>query len=422
MAVMALALALLCAGAQATLITGTVHNGTTNTPAAGVDVLLMALSNDMNTVASTKTDSQGHYQIKYDVTGQMPMLVRAVYKGVNFHGMLPPGQDSVDIQVFEPDSDAKIVQFPARLVAFQPQGSSLLIGEEYEVQNQSQPPKAFFNAQGDFQFHIPDGAELSNVSAQGPENMPVTQGTIDRGKNLYAIAFAFRPGTSLVRISYELSYQGNQAKVQLPSDFASERIMLLAPPSVELAAPGFQPAGTEQGMAVYTRDHVPAGSPIDVSISGTAPPTSDSQDNSGQQAANGRVDSGPPVVAVPPRLDSLKWVLLAGFGAMFLLGALYLWRRPAMAASASAAPPSAVLNGDAPTPSAAGTRSLAGNRPEPAAAALRVVEKEVGTSLDQLKDTLFRLELRHQAGTISEQEYAEQRARAEKILRDLVRG
>jgi hypothetical protein len=42
--------------------------------------------------------------------------------------------------------------------------------------------------------------------------------------------------------------------------------------------------------------------------------------------------------------------------------------------------------------------------------------------MDALKDTLFRLELRRQAGTISEDEYKQERARAEKILRDLVRG
>ena len=40
----------------------------------------------------------------------------------------------------------------------------------------------------------------------------------------------------------------------------------------------------------------------------------------------------------------------------------------------------------------------------------------------RLKDTLFRLELRRQAGTISEEEYNQERARAEKVLRDLVRG
>jgi hypothetical protein len=46
----------------------------------------------------------------------------------------------------------------------------------------------------------------------------------------------------------------------------------------------------------------------------------------------------------------------------------------------------------------------------------------VVTSLDYLKEQLFRLELRHQAGTISDEEYASERARAEKVLRDLVRG
>jgi hypothetical protein len=50
------------------------------------------------------------------------------------------------------------------------------------------------------------------------------------------------------------------------------------------------------------------------------------------------------------------------------------------------------------------------------------VDAVIGTSLDALKERLFRLELRHQAGTISEEEYAQERARAEKVLRDLVRG
>jgi hypothetical protein len=46
----------------------------------------------------------------------------------------------------------------------------------------------------------------------------------------------------------------------------------------------------------------------------------------------------------------------------------------------------------------------------------------VAASLEYLKEQLFRLELRHQAGTIPDEEYASERARAEKVLRDLVRG
>ena len=43
-------------------------------------------------------------------------------------------------------------------------------------------------------------------------------------------------------------------------------------------------------------------------------------------------------------------------------------------------------------------------------------------SLDELKEKLFRLELRHQAGTISDQDYSNQRTQFEQTLRDLVRG
>jgi hypothetical protein len=58
----------------------------------------------------------------------------------------------------------------------------------------------------------------------------------------------------------------------------------------------------------------------------------------------------------------------------------------------------------------------------PSAGNLADVNAAVSNSLDSLKDQIFRLELRRQAGTISEQEYAQERARTEKVLRDLVRG
>jgi hypothetical protein len=65
---------------------------------------------------------------------------------------------------------------------------------------------------------------------------------------------------------------------------------------------------------------------------------------------------------------------------------------------------------------------------EPAAAAGATassagkLESEVQSGVDALKDRLFRLELRRQAGTISEEDYARERARTEAVLRELVRG
>jgi len=55
-------------------------------------------------------------------------------------------------------------------------------------------------------------------------------------------------------------------------------------------------------------------------------------------------------------------------------------------------------------------------------ASLAEVDAAIGSSLEGLKERLFRLELRRQAGTISEEEYTQETRARGKVLRDLVRG
>jgi len=401
-------------GALAGTVTGVVRNGTTRAPAAGVEVVLIQLQGGMEAVANTKTDAQGHYRFEHSVIDRQPMLIRVNYRGVNFHQSLPPGRDAVDIEVFEPTADASVVQVASRLIAVQPNGSVLLVGEEYTVQNHSSPPTAYYKREGNFAFQIPESGELAQVSAWGPSGMPVVQGTIDRGDHRYAVAFAFRPGESGVRLSYHIPYDSNRAVLHLPSSYAAKRVMVIAPPTIEISSAGFVPAGTEQGWSVYARDAVPAGAAFDLAISGTAPPPSASGPQ-GLDEPQGR-DAGRaagPAQVLPSRLDSLKWVLIGGFAALFFLGAMFLWRRPAVAPVAVSAAPVG-SNSERPARSAKTAAR--------AAQAGAEVDREVSRSLDELKDTLFRLELRRQAGTISEEEYARERSRAEKVLRDLLKG
>src|SRR5262249_50707865 len=137
-----------------------------------------------------------------------------------------------------------------------------------------------------------------------------------------------------------------------------------------------------------------------------------------QDQINGR-DSGPPLQTMPNRLDSLKWVLIGGFASMFALGLAFLWKRPmAVVASGTgeAALPAPVTQG--PRQKAAPSAARAAETTQNVAA----VEGEVDRSLDTLKEKLFRLELRHQAGTITEEEYARERSRTEQVLRELLRG
>jgi len=395
------------ATAAAGTVTGVVRNGTSGAPAAGVDVVLIQLRGGMETVANTKTDAQGRYMLSHASLGQEPMLLRVVYRGVNFHQSLPPGRGTADVEVFEPTTNAKAIQVTSRVIVVQPNGPVLIVGEEYTVANNSAPPAAYYKADGTFEFQVPEGGEMAQVSAWGASGMPVVQGTIDRGARRYAIAFAFRPGESGVRISYHVPYGSNQATLRVPSPFAVGRVLVIAPPTMQINGAGLQSAGTEQGWNVYAHEAVAAGAPLEIGVSGTAP--APSAGGEGQPESSGR-DAGVPVQALPSRLDSLKWVLVGGFAAIFFLGALYLWRRPAPVPGA-------------PVPATDGKRKRTpeAKRPE-ATQAVAEVEREVGRSLDELKDTLFRLELRRQAGTISEEDYLHERGRTEQILRELVRG
>ena len=346
------------AAAAAGTVTGVVHNGTDGKIAAGVDVILIQLQGGMQPVVNTKSDDKGAFKFDFPAIGQQPMLIRAVYHGVMFHQPLPPGRDNVDVTVYEPSADSKIVNVGSRVIVLQPNGENLLVGEEYALQNQSQPPKAFFNDKGDFAFQLPQGAQLGQVSSWGPSGMPVVQGTMDKGKGKYAIAYAFQPGDNGVRFSYQLPYASNHADLRLTSDYSVGRVMLVAPPTVQIKSDGFTPAGTEQGFSLYTRDTVPAGLPFDVSVSGTAPPPQASQQGNDQDpSVNSHANET--IQALPNRIDSLRWIIIGGFAALFALGLLVLWRQPALAPAAGA--------GDMPVPPA----SSSGPRKRKASASRR---------------------------------------------------
>src|SRR4029077_11927352 len=119
---------------------------------------------------------------------------------------------------------------------------------------------------------------------------------------------------------------------------------------------------------------------------------------------------------MPARLDSLKWILVGGFAVLFALGFVFLWRRPQVV-TARGDVGGAVLAAPSPRSSRVSAQALASTP-----ASMAEVDREVRGSLDELKDNLFRLELRRQAGTITEADYTHERARVEKVLRDLVRG
>ena len=442
--------------ASAGTLSGIIHNGTTGAIIPRQDVTLIQLQGGMQPLETVQTDAQGRYHFDRPEIGQGPMLVRAPYHGVNYNQNIPPGTATADIDVFEASATASDITVVNHAIIFQPQGDNLVVGEEFSVHNISKPPATYFSDKGTFEFMIPDGAQIGQVSAAGPAGMPLPQSAMDRRGKGHAIAFAFKPGENTVRISYRVPYTDNQAMLRVVSPLPAQRVVLAGPAGIQIASEGFAPAGNEQGFAFFAHEALAANSPVVVSVSGagsvpaaggaasdttgagagggaqssSAPPTDAQQSGSAAAIA-------PPTV-FPPRIATVRWILIGGFALLFGLGVVYLWRQPRVAGvpahagsdGIQAAPdlhragPVANRQRDRAQPVASQQASHPATDAAPRApgSAVAELDRDVRLSLDDLKDTLFRLELRRQAGTISEEDYARERARMEAVLRTLVRG
>jgi hypothetical protein len=398
-------------------LAGTVHgsvvNRTTGKPVPNTDVDLLSPTQGMALLASVKSDAQGQFTATNDAIGAGPVLVRATYQGVSFNAFLPPGRPQVDVEVFDVTKDPKTIFPSSHVVIFQPRDGKLIGAEEYNIKNDSNPPVAYFRTEGNFEFAVPDKAALQHVTATGSLGMDVPQASIEKGKGLYAIAYAFHPGETNIRLSYELPYPGNSATLKLPAVYAGVRMLLVAPPGVTLTGTGISAAGQEQGMNVFLHEALAAKGALTVSISGVGSPqaaeTADGQGRQQGQEGNSRTQ-GQQVDVAPPRIDDLKWPMLFGLVALFALGAILLSRKQVVVAPAAE-------HGD-PAPAQSKKAAKAAKQQ----AGVEAVKEAVNANLDSLKEDVFRLELRKQAGTISEEDYAREKSRVEKLLRDLVRG
>jgi hypothetical protein len=421
--------------ARAGTLSGTVINRTTGKPEANVVLDLLSPTQGMQELGDATSDAQGHFSVTKDSIGMMPILIRATFHDVSFNTFAPPGRPNVEVEVYDISKDPRTITVPQHVVIFESRNDKLIGAEEYTVQNNAQPPAAYFRTEGNFDFAIPEHGTLAEVSTTTDMGVAVNQASIDKGKGRYAIAYAFRPGETNVRLSYQLPYANNAATVKLPATYPGAKLLVVVPPGITVKGDGLTSAGQEQGMLVYTHDALPAKGvlTVDLSGTGTAQPAGDDQ-GQGQgnaQEGNSRQAQGPQVIAAPSRLDDFKWFLFAGMAAIFAMGALLLSRKQVIvtaaeeeAAEPAGKPAKAGGNGAAgkAKKGAVSTAGFGNAKSATAGNVATAVDNHVAQTMESLKDQIFRLELRRQAGTISEEEYAKEKARFDRLLKDLVQG
>ena len=174
-------------------------------------------------------------------------------------------------------------------------------------------------------------------------------------------------------------------------------------------------------IGTEVHEPLPAKGTFTVNLSGVASAqgASDDQGQGGGQEGNSR-QGGPEVIATPSRLDGFKWYIFGGMAALFAMSGILLSRKRVVVAGGVAGEGTEVAPVKSVAP-AVKTKKVSAATAAPAKIAAEV-ESQVAVTMESLKEQIFRLELRRQAGTISEEDYEREKARVDKTLRDMVQG
>ncbi len=403
--------------AAAQNVTGTVRNGTSGKPASGVDVVILDLSQGMTEAGNTKSDAQGRYSLPLG-GGQMPHLVRVNYQGANYFKMVPPGVTTADIDIYEATKKTDGVTGTARVIRAQAQSNTLQVIELYAVNNKSTPPRT---VAGDdtFEIVLPEGAQLDEANAQGPNGQPIqSMPSPTKQKNHYGFSFPLRPGETRFQIAYHMPYSGD-ATLAPQNLIGFDHFVTVIPQSMTFEAKNasqFSPMTDQPGTTVQVATNVKPGQDLSFRIGGTGVIA---DDQGGQQQAasqGGAMGStqrggpggglGPPIDAPDP-LANYRWWILGGL-AIVMTGGAYL----------------AVTRHPTPMPAEALSRAAASS---PAANSVRsdqtvmrptsVPSTNADALLAAMKEELFQLEIERQQGQISQKDYEEQKAALDQTLK-----
>jgi hypothetical protein len=429
-----LALSFLFAGAlaHAITVTGTVTDKTTGKPASGDAVVILDVQAGMNEAAHATTDAQGHYSIS--APGDGPYLVRVTHQGAGYFIAAPmgagPGAGSGDIPVYDVAAKVTGVFIEADVIEAETDPSGALkIDERYFVHNTSSPPLTQWSAKS-FSIVLPADAEVTDTGAQRPGGLPTSvKMEPDGPKGHYSFNFPIQPDDgekdTMFQIGYTLPYPGSTYTFKPSITLPADNFAVLLPKSMTFApAAGltFKPVDEDPGVQTFLMKNAAPGQAIAFTISGVGQIPRQAQGDAGGQDASqgaGGQNAGPggqpggglgTPINTPDPLSKYKWWILGALALLLATAAAFLLRRPVPAVAGMPAQASAF-----PVPPAAGTVSSGAGSVSTAAGFAPAARN--AALLNVLKEELFAIESEKIAGTLCPDDYAEQKAALEVVLK-----
>ncbi len=232
-------------------IDGTVMNGTSGKPQAGVSITLVKPGQQgMRTIGQTVSDAAGHFVFQNDEPGGGPQLLQASYDGVNYNKLMTPNipTSNVELQVFAVTKSASIARVSQRMLLIEPSQNGIAVSENVLVENDS--ASTYNNpAEGSLRFYLPPEADgQMKVQVQGPQGMPLPREAEKAGRpGIYKVDYPVKPGETQFEVDYALpagaTFHGEVADVKGMA--AASPLRLIAPAGVTLEGEGIEKVGTE---------------------------------------------------------------------------------------------------------------------------------------------------------------------------------
>jgi hypothetical protein len=318
------ALVLLAAAPIFAAVDGTIVNGTTGKPEPGTVVMLIQpTQSGMQTLGTTKSDAQGKFSFdNNDASG--PRLIQAIFQGVQYNKMVPPGMPStgVEIPVFASSNKAGTAKETQHFIVLQPGEKEMTVSEG--LLYVGDPNVTYYDpVKGSVRFYVPPEAKGPiSVTVNPAGGMPIPRPALKTEvPNIYKIDYPVRPGETRFDLNYTVPTTSPMIFTDqlLHADAASN---LVVPSGVTAKSDDLELAGTEPKTQASIYRIKSASFKVEVDGTGALQPQSEgSGDDNGQ----------PQVQEVKPRIyESMYWILGMAF-AILGLGSVLLARNSAKA-------------------------------------------------------------------------------------------
>ncbi|MBV8820980.1 MAG: carboxypeptidase regulatory-like domain-containing protein [Acidobacteriaceae bacterium] len=304
--------ALFCAGTAFAAVDGSVTDGTTGKPAAGVDVSLVAPSQrGMQTLATAKSDASGKFA--FTQTPKGPTLVQASYQGVTYSKMIMPGAPSTGLQVQVYDSTRKpVAQVSQHMILIQPTASDLNVSETFLLQGD--PKLTYIDPEnGTVRLYLPKGFKGDlTVQATGPGGMPIARpAEKTKTPNVYKVDYPIRPGETRIDVTYSVPTTGNPPVLEGKVLHKEGKTRLVTPNGVTLKAANITELGKEPQSQASIYDLNGDSYKVEVNGTGSLQPMTDTsqEEDAGQ----------PQITQEPPHIyHKMYWIMGLSFAILGL--------------------------------------------------------------------------------------------------------